>query len=589
MNRATIERRSACATSLLFVIGLLCANGTYAQQRIGGCAVLPPDNIWNTPVDQLPVLTNSSSMVTTIGAGTGFHADFGSGTWDGGPIGIPFVTVGGTQTKYPATFLYADESDRGPYAVPLTAPIEGGSNSTGDRHAIAIDTTNCILYELYNAWPQAASWNADSGAIFDLKSNALRPSTWTSGDAAGLPILPGLVTYDEVLSGEIKHAIRFTAPRTRREFVWPARHYASSLTGTQYPRMGERFRLKASFDISPYPADVQVILRAMKKYGIMLADNGSAWYISGQPDARWNNDHLHTLGQLLASNFEAVDATLLRIDPNSGAAAQSGVTVAVSPSSASVRTVRSKTFTATVTGAPNTVTWSVNGTAGGDTVVGTVDGSGQYLAPTAVPDPATVTLRAASSESPTSTASAAITILPLPAVSSVSPSPVATGNFTLTVNGVGFTPGSVVSFDGSALTTTFVLASQLRANGIAPSAKQSVAIFVTTPDGEASPTFYVNVVAPAQPVQITISPTATTVRVSRTRQFTATVQNSSNTSAIWKVNGITGGNSVVGTITASGAYRAPSSVPKPALVTVSATAVADPTQTAIASVTIVRR
>ncbi len=589
MNRATIERRSACATSLLFVIGLLCANGTYAQQRIGGCAVLPPDNIWNTPVDQLPVLTTSSSMVTTIGAGTGFHADFGSGTWDGGPIGIPFVTVGGTQTKYPATFLYADESDRGPYAVPLTAPIEGGSNSTGDRHAIAIDTTSCILYELYNAWPQAASWNADSGAIFDLKSNALRPSTWTSGDAAGLPILPGLVTYDEVLSGEIKHAIRFTAPRTRREFVGPARHYASSLTGSQYPRMGERFRLKASFDISPYPADVQVILRAMKKYGIMLADNGSAWYISGQPDERWNNDHLHTLGQLLGSNFEAVDATLLRIDPNSGAAAQSGVTVAVSPSSASVRTGRSKTFTATVTGAPNTVTWSVNGIAGGDVVVGSVDGSGQYLAPTAVPNPATVTLRAASSASPTSTASAAITILPLPAVSSVSPSPVATGNFTLTVNGVGFTAGSVVSFDGSALPTTFVSASQLRANGTAPSAKQSVAIFVTTPDGEASPTFYVNVVAPAQPVSITISPTATTLRVSRTRQFTATVQNSSNKSTIWKVNGVTGGNSVIGTITASGAYRAPNVVPKPAVVTVSATAVADPTQTALASVTIVRK
>ncbi len=589
MNRATIERRSACATSLLFVIGLLCANDAYAQQRIGGCAVLPPDNIWNTPVDQLPVLTNSSSMVTTIGAGTGFHADFGSGTWDGGPIGIPFVTVGGTQTKYPATFLYADESDRGPYAIPLTAPIEGGSNSTGDRHAIAIDTTNCILYELYNAWPQAASWNADSGAIFDLNSNALRPSTWTSGDAAGLPILPGLVTYDEVLSGEIKHAIRFTAPRTRREFVWPARHYASSLTGSQYPRMGERFRLKASFDISPYPADVQVILRAMKKYGIMLADNGSAWYISGQPDARWNNDQLHTLGQLLGSNFEAVDATLLRIDPNSGAAAQSGVTVAVSPSSASVRTGRSKTFTATVTGAPNTVTWSVNGLAGGDTVVGSVDGSGQYLAPTAVPNPATVTLRAASSASPTSTASAAITILPLPAVSSVSPSPVATGNFTLTVNGVGFTAGSVVSFDGSALPTTFVSASQLRANGTAPSAKQSVAIFVTTPDGEASSTFYVNVVAPAQPVGITISPTATTLRVSRTRQFTATVQNSSNKSTIWKVNGVTGGNSVIGTITASGAYRAPNVVPKPAVVTVSATAVADPTQTALASVTIVRK
>ena len=169
---------------------------------------------------------------------------------------------------------------------------------------------NCILYELYNAFPQTSSWSADSGAIFDLNSNALRPSGWTSADAAGLPIMPGLVTYDEVLSGEIKHAIRFTVPRSRHEFVWPARHYASSLTGTQYPRMGERFRLKAGFDISSYPADVQVILRAMKRYGIMLADNGSAWYISGKPDPRWNDSNLHTLGQLLGSNFEAVDATV---------------------------------------------------------------------------------------------------------------------------------------------------------------------------------------------------------------------------------------------------------------------------------------
>src|SRR6185503_10153333 len=260
--------------------------------------------------------------------------------------------------KYPATFLYWDESDPGPYAVPLNAPIEGGSNSTGDRHAIALDVDNCILYELYRAFPQSGSWTGDSGAIFDLTSNALRPATWTSADAAGLPIMPGLVTYDEVLSGEIKHAIRFTVPQSRREYVWPARHYASSLTGTQYPRMGERFRLKASVNISTFPSDVQVILRAMKKYGIIMADNGSAWFISGKPDPRWNDDNLRTFGQLLGSNFEAVDATVLRIDPDSGAAAQSGVTVTVSPSSASVRTGRSQTFTATVTGAPNTVTWS---------------------------------------------------------------------------------------------------------------------------------------------------------------------------------------------------------------------------------------
>ena len=266
--------------AVMVLVGLASVAPATAQQVVGGCSVLPANNIWNTPIDTLPVLSNSDAMVTTIGPTKGFHADFGAGQWNGGPIGIPFITVPGSQTRYPASFLYADESDAGPYAVPLTAPIEGGDQATGDRHAIALDTTNCVLYELYRAFPQAASWQADSGAIFDLKSNALRPSTWTSADAAGLPIMPGLVTFDEVASGEIRHAIRFTVPQTRREFVWPARHYASSLTGSQYPRMGERFRLKASVDISGFPARVQVILRAMKKYGIILADNRSEEHTS---------------------------------------------------------------------------------------------------------------------------------------------------------------------------------------------------------------------------------------------------------------------------------------------------------------------
>ena len=204
--------------------------------------------------------------------------------------------------------------------------------------------------------------------------------------------MPGLVTYEEVQSGEIKHAIRFTVPQSRRAYVWPARHYASSLTGTQYPRMGERFRLKATFDISSYPADVQVILRAMKKYGIILADNGSAWYISGKPDDRWNNTNLHTLGNLLGSNFEAVDASSLMIDPNSGAAVQNGVTVGVSPASATVRAGRTQTFTATVTGASGGVTWSVNGIAGGNTGVGQIDTTGKYFAPLTPPAPPTVTV-----------------------------------------------------------------------------------------------------------------------------------------------------------------------------------------------------
>jgi len=576
------------STCLGFIVGLAFAGNAYGQQVIGGCPVLPPDNIWNTPVDTLPVLSNSATLVNTIGANIGFHADFGAGTWDGGPIGIPFIAVSGTQTKYPATFYYTSESDPGPYAIPLNAPIEGGSDSTGDRHAIAVDVDNCILYELYRAFSQSSTWIADSGAIFDLTSHALRPETWTSADAAGLPIMPGLVTYDEMQSGEIRHAIRFTAPQTRRAYVWPARHYASTLTGTQYPRMGERFRLKAGFDVTPYPPDVQVILRAMKKYGIILADNGSAWFISGKPDARWNDDNLQTMGQLRGSSFEAIDATVLRIDPNSGAAVQNGVTVTVSPSSASVRVGHAETFVATVTGAPDTVTWTVNAIPAGDAIVGGIDSSGQYIAPAAVPSPPVVTVRAASTASPTSTDSASVTILPLPSISSVSPSPVTAGSFTLTVNGAGFIAGSVVTFDGAPLATGFVSSTQLTGTGTAPSPQLSVPVVVNTPDGEVSNTAYVDVTAPP-PVSITISPTSATVRVRKTWQFTATVLNTPNTSVIWKVNGIGGGNSTFGTISTSGVFRAPNSMPSPPVVTVSATSAANPAKTANASVTISKR
>ena len=556
---------------------------------VGSCPVLPANSIWNTPVDTLPVLSNSTSMVNTIGASTGLHADFGAGLWDGGPIGIPFITVPGTQTKYPATFLYFDESDPGPYAVPLNAPIEGGSGSTGDRHAIAIDTDHCILYELYNSYPQTSSWQADAGAIYDLNSNALRPETWTSADAAGLPIMPGLVNYDEVMAGEIRHAVRFTVPQSRRAYVWPARHYASSLTGTQYPRMGERFRLKASFNISGFPAEIQVILRAMKKYGIIMADNGSAWYISGKPDDRWNNTNLHTLGQVTGANFEAVDATVLMIDPNSGAALQNGVTVAVTPTPVSVRVGQTRQFSATVTGTPDTsVTWGVNNVSGGNATVGMIAAGGLYLAPSTVPNPATVNVQATSVASPTSTGSAAVTILPPPSISSVSPSPVTVGSFTLTVNGAGFIAGSVVSFGGTPLSTTFNSAAKLTASGNAAAPVSNVPVLVNTPDGGVSNTVTVNVVS-APAISVTISPTSATVRFNRTKQFTATVQNSSNQSVTWKVNGVTGGNSTVGTISTSGLYRAPASVPNPAMVTVSATSVADPAKSASATVTVSRK
>ena len=472
---------------------------------IGSCTVLPADDIWNTPVDQLPVSPSSSTYVTTIGAGSPLHPDFGSGTYGGGPIGIPYITVPGTQTKYPASFTYADESDPGPYATPLNAPIEGGSQSTGDRHVISIDTDNCVLYELYNSFPQTSSWKADSGAIFSLTSDALRPATWTSADAAGLPIFPGLVRWNEVASGEIRHALRFTVPQTQRAYVWPARHYASSLTGAQYPPMGVRFRLKASFDISGFSATNQVILRALKKYGMMIADNGSAWFISGAPDPNWNNDDLHVLTTITGSAFEAVDVSTLMVDPNSGQANQGQVTVSVSPSTASVAINTTKKFSATVSNsADQTVNWSIPGHGAGDSTVGWIDPTGLYTAPNIVPA-GTVTIQAASASTPSATGAASVT--------------------------------------------------------------------VTAP----------------LPVSVTISPTSATVRINRTRQFTATVQNSPTQSVIWKVNGIMGGNSTIGTISTSGLYKGPSTVPNPHTVTVTAVSVADSTKSASATVSIVKR
>ncbi len=290
-----------------------------APPEVAGCAVFPADNIWNAPVDGLPVDSHSDEYVATIGADDYVHADFGSGTWDGGPIGIPYVDVPGTQPKVTVTFDYDDESDPGPYPIPPDAPVEGGPDSDGDRHVLVLDRDGCVLYELFYAWPQPdGSWHAGSGAIFDLSSNALRPAGWTSADAAGLPILPGLVRYDEVAEGEIRHALRFTAPQTRRAYVWPARHYASSLTGAQYPPMGQRFRLRADFDISGFSEEVQVILQALKRYGMILADNGSAWFISGVPDERWDNDALHELHQVRGSDFVAVDVSSLMVDPDSG-------------------------------------------------------------------------------------------------------------------------------------------------------------------------------------------------------------------------------------------------------------------------------
>jgi hypothetical protein len=292
---------------------------------INGCPVFPSNNIWNTPVDNLPVATHSDDYITTIEPDAELRADFGSGLWEGAPIGMPFVTVTGAQPFIQIHYTaYGDESDDGPFPIPLDAPIEGGPDSDGDRHVIAIDTDNCMLYELYDAHPVPASnrWDAVCGVTFDLTSNDLRPPGWTSADAAGLPIFPGLVRYDEVAAGEIGHAIRFTVPDTQMASVWPARHYASNHTGVIYPPMGQRFRLKADYDISGFSHDARVILQALKTYGMMLADNGAAMFISGVPDERWDNDVLAELRDVTAANFEAVDVSSLMVNSNSAQAKQ---------------------------------------------------------------------------------------------------------------------------------------------------------------------------------------------------------------------------------------------------------------------------
>jgi hypothetical protein len=289
------------------------------------CTVLPADNIWNTRVDGLPVHPRSGDYIASIGNSTTLHPDFGSGVWppgSDGPIGIPYVEVDGGQPKVTIIYTaYGDESDPGPFPVPQGAPVEGGPSSDGDRHVIVVDTFNCVLYELFSAFPKAGgTWHAASGARYDLSSNVLRPDGWTSADAAGLPIFPGLVRYDEVAAGEINHAIRFTAADTRKSHVWPARHDASSITNPAVPPMGQRFRLKSSFDTSGYSLHVRVILNAMKRYGLILADNGADWFISGAPDERWDNDMLRELKTVPGSAFEAVDVSSLIVDPDSGQA-----------------------------------------------------------------------------------------------------------------------------------------------------------------------------------------------------------------------------------------------------------------------------
>jgi len=277
------------------------------------CPVFPTSSPWNQRVDRLPVAPGSVSIVNAIGASDTMHADFGSGLWEGGPIGIPITFVRKSQAKVRVAFEYGDESDKGPYPIPANVAIEGGRQADGDRHALIVDRDSCKVYELFALYPNAGGgWRAGSGAIFDLRSNKLRPAGWTSADAAGLPILPGLARYEDVARGRIDHALRFTVELTRRAYVWPARHFASDRTDLSLPPMGMRFRLKQSYPIAGFPRQARIVLQALKEYGMILADNGSNWYISGAPHPKWSNAELHTLRRVPGSAFEVVDGTKLK-------------------------------------------------------------------------------------------------------------------------------------------------------------------------------------------------------------------------------------------------------------------------------------
>jgi hypothetical protein len=309
-------RRFALALACLSLIAAVAVPALVSAHPLPtapGCPVFPANNPWNQRVDRLPVAKNSAKLIASIGLNDPVHPDFGSGLYNGEPIGIPYTVVSSSTRKVPVSFQYASESDKGPYPLPRGVPIEGGYGSTGDRHVIVVDRSTCTDYELFAAYPHDAGnqWTAGSGAIFNLRSNHLRPAGWTSADAAGLPILPGLARYDEVAAGQIDHALRFTAPCTAARYVYPARHEASTCHGPNLPPMGLRVRLKPSVNISRLPYQARVVAEALKRYGMILADNGSPWFISGAPNGGWNNDALHLLDLLTGKDFQVVNTSAL--------------------------------------------------------------------------------------------------------------------------------------------------------------------------------------------------------------------------------------------------------------------------------------
>jgi hypothetical protein len=372
---------SSSSNSLNFQIGASQQASGCSQMSLGqgaslnGFVPFSPTSPWNQDISTAAVDSNSTAIINFIGGSIGLHADFGSGQYQGSTIGIPFVVAGARQPEIPVNFTaYGDESDPGPMPIALNDPIEGDPNpGTGDRHVLVLDNANCFLYEMDSSYPQTASWNADSAAVWDLLSNEKRPYTWTSADAAGLPIFPGLVRYDEVAAGAINHAIRFTLQHSRAAFIPPASHWAANSSNSLAAPMGMKLRLKASFNISGFSPANQVILKAFKKYGIIMADNGSSMYIGGAPDSRWDNNDLHNLGGVTASDFEVVQMSTVYTAAN----VPTGAAPHITSFTASATSVAS--------GTPVTLSWQQTG-AGYVIVspqVGPVRGSSTAVTPTA--------------------------------------------------------------------------------------------------------------------------------------------------------------------------------------------------------------
>ena len=342
---------------------------------LNGFLPFPSDNLWNKDISASPVDPNSANILNFIGNSIGLHPDFGSGLYNGSSMGIPYSVVDGSQSLIPINYnAYGSESDPGPMPIPLTASIEGYPNpGSGDRHVLVLDSANCFLYELYSSYPQTSQWNAGSGAVWDLLSDQQRPYTWTSADAAGLPIFPGLIRYDEVAARSIKHAVRFTVQSSSAGFVPPASHWASNSSNQYAPPMGMRLRLKSSFDVSSYSTANQVILNALKKYGLIVADNGSSMYLSGAPDDRWDNSDLHNLGYVHTSDFEVIQMTPLYTSAN------------VPTGNAPIITQFTASATSVSSGSPVTLSWQVSGAAYViiSPGVGAVRGTSVSVSPTA--------------------------------------------------------------------------------------------------------------------------------------------------------------------------------------------------------------